>query len=282
MSGKFSGVFIASDFDNTLVYTEGSMISGCEMPTISHANCDALEYFMAQGGIVSIATGRALPAFDAVRRGIPMNGPTVLFNGAAIYDYSQKRYLATAFLPETVRPRVQQILRAFPDAACEIFHDDSTVHALQYNQLTAHHETLTHAPTQRVSSMDEVPSPISKALFEIPTERLSELTCYVRSQSWAGEYEIIPSSNYLLELTVKGANKGDMVRNLAALLHIAPENVYCVGDHANDIPMLEISHIPFAPANAIESVLCVPGLHLLPDCRTDAIAAMIRELDALY
>lgn len=282
MSGKFSGVLLASDFDNTLVYTEGSMASGCAMPAISRANCDALEYFMAQGGTVSIATGRALPAFDAVRKGIPMNGPTILFNGAAIYDYSRGCYLYAAFLPENIRPRVEQVLRAFPDAACEIFHDDSVVHALQYNQLTFHHETLTHAPTQKVTSMDEVPSPISKALFEIQAQRLLALAAYVQSQPWAGEYEIIPSSNYLLELTAKGANKGGMVHKLASMLHIVPQNIYCVGDHANDIPMLEISHIPFAPANAIESVRSLPGLHLLPDCRADAIAAMIQELDTLY
>lgn len=93
---------------------------------------------------------------------------------------------------------------------------------------------------------------------------------------------MVPSSIYLLELTAKGASKGDMVRRLARHLHIAPEHVYCVGDHANDLGMLALSAIPFAPENAIESVRRVPGIHILPDARKGAIAALIRQLDARY
>lgn len=282
MRKKFEGVLIASDYDNTMVFTESALRSGGDMPHLSAGNRAAIEYFMAQGGTFSVATGRALPAFDAVRRGLPMNGPTVLFNGAAIYDYAKGAYLYTAFLPEAVRGHVEEVLAAYPRAACEIYHDDNTIHALQPNALTARHEHLTHSPTQTAASMAEIPSPISKALFEIDAPELAELERFVRSRPWAGGYEIIPSSNYLLELTVKGANKGGMVEKLAQLLDIERAHVYCVGDHANDIPMLRFSRIPFAPANAIESVLQLPGLHRLPDCREDAIAAMIGEIDALY
>ena len=73
-----------------------------------------------------------------------------------------------------------------------------------------------------------------------------------------------------------------MVRHMARMLHIAPQDLYCVGDHANDIGMLMASAIPFAPENAIESVRQVPGVHILPDARKGTIAALIRELDQRY
>ena len=38
----------------------------------------------------------------------------------------------------------------------------------------------------------------------------------------------------------------------------------------------------FAPANAIEAVRRAPGVELLPDCREDALAALIGRLDGLY
>ena len=95
-------------------------------------------------------------------------------------------------------------------------------------------------------------------------------------------WEVVPSSVYLLELTAKGASKGEMVRRLAGLLDISMAHVYCVGDHANDIGMLRASAIPFAPENAIEPVRQVPGIHILPDARQGAIATMIRELDQRY
>lgn len=107
--------------------------------------------------------------------------------------------------------------------------------------------------------MEEVPSPISKLLFEEAEPRMTALREYIARQSWSTEYEVVPSNPYLLELTAKGANKGGMVRRLAQMLEIRQENVYCVGDHANDIPMLTFARTAFAPANAIEPVHKVPG-----------------------
>mgnify|MGYP004652409563 FL=1 len=280
--GKFNGVLIASDYDNTLVYTEDALKGLEPMPGLLPENREAIEYFMAHGGVFSVATGRALPSFDTVRKGVPMNGPTILFNGAAIYDFEKQQYLCTAFLPDTVRPHISQVLDAWPQAAVELYHDDNAIFALHPNELTLAHLHITHEATTMVDSLDQVPSPISKALFEIAPEHLEDMYRYVLAQPWASLYEVIPSSICFLELTAKGANKGGMVRRLSQLLHIAPEHVYCVGDHANDLGMLAASAIPFAPANAIEAVRRVPGVHLLPDARCGAIAEMIRQLDRRY
>ena len=61
--GKFDGVLLLSDFDNTLVYTEDALLSGGKLPPLNSANRKAIHYFMAEGGIFSVATGRALPSF---------------------------------------------------------------------------------------------------------------------------------------------------------------------------------------------------------------------------
>ena len=280
--GKFTGVLLASDFDNTLVYTENALKGLEPMPELLPENRQAIEYFMAEGGTFSIATGRALPSFEIVRPGLPMNGPAILFNGAAIYDFKAEQYLCTAFLPDTVRPHIMQVLDAWPEAAVELYHDDNAIFALHANELTLAHLHLTHEATEMLETIDQAPSPISKALFEIVPEKMAALHRYVTGMPWASRYEIVPSNSYLLELTAKGASKGDMVQRLAQLLHIAPQNIYCVGDHANDLGRLAVPAIPFAPANAIEAVRQVPGIHMLPDARNGAIAALIRQLDERY
>ena len=86
--GKFTGLLLASDYDNTLTYTAEALRLCAPMPPVSDVNQAALRYFMAEGGVFSVATGRAKPAFEVVARGVPMNGPTILFNGAAIYDFA--------------------------------------------------------------------------------------------------------------------------------------------------------------------------------------------------
>ena len=80
------------------------------------------------------------------------------------------------------------------------------------------------------------------------------------------------------------ASFGDLCTSDAGrrMLEIRQENVYCVGDHANDIPMLTFARTAFAPANAIQPVHEVPGIHILPNCWENAIAAMIAELDKRY
>lgn len=280
--GKFDRVLIACDFDNTLVYTEDVLHNGGEIPPVSAENRQAIEYFMAEGGTFCISTGRALPAFRPLSAGIPMNGPTVLFNGAAIYDFFQEKYLATAFLPDQIRSHIHQLEQQIPCITYEIYHDDNSIFAVNPNEVTLHHLHLTHSPTVTLSDIDEAPSPISKLLFEDEPPRLEQLHALLMRQPWIGDYEVVRSATKLLELTAKGANKGGMVERLVSLLGKDPHHTYCIGDHANDIPMLQLSAVPFTPANAIESVRALPGIHILPDCREHTLAAMIQVLDELY
>lgn len=280
--GKFTGLLLASDYDNTLTYTEEALRLCRPMPPVSKANQAAIRYFMAEGGHLFRGHGRAKPAFEAVADGVPMNGPTVLFNGAAIYDFSTGKYLCEAFLPETARAHIAQTIRELPFAAVELYHDNNDIHALQPNDVTRRHLHVTHSPTVIVDSMEQVPSPISKALFSTEPAHQAALLDYLRGQGWYGDYEIVASSESLVELTARGANKGGMVRRLAALLHIPQANVACVGDHANDISMLTWAGMAFAPANALPEVRALPCVRTLPDCREDAIAALIAVLDEKF
>ena len=52
---KFNGLLLVSDFDNTLVYTEEALQKCVDMPPVSDENRAAIEYFMANGGIFSVA-----------------------------------------------------------------------------------------------------------------------------------------------------------------------------------------------------------------------------------
>lgn len=280
--GRFSGVLIASDFDNTLVNTGAALKAGRETPTMSEKNRRAIEEFMAEGGTFAIATGRSIPSFEHVRRGIPMNAPTVLFNGAAIYDYAAGEYRACAFLPAAARDHAAQLLKDLPEVGCEVYHDDSSIQSLQPNRRTLEHLRLTHSPTVTVESMSRIPDPISKILFEADPAVLEKAEAYIRRQSWGSAYEIVRSSDYLLEMTAKGATKGGMVEKLRELLGIAPENTYCIGDYDNDVDMLLVSAVPFAPENAVAAIHRIPGVQILPPCGEDTMAAMIEALKKRY
>lgn len=279
--GKFDGVLLASDFDNTLIYTEGALRSGAPVPSLSPRNREALEWFMAEGGRFTVATGRALAAFVNYAGGVPMNAPSVICNGAAIYDFQKKEYLDYALLDEDARSRGQIILDRFPELAVEAYHIDNVIHAVRPNHITRQHEHLTKVAVTEAPSLPEVPMPLGKLLFEAEHDVLQGVLDQLKKEGWDKDYELIFSGKTLLEMTAKGANKGGMVLRLAARLHIAPENIYCVGDEANDIPMLTAAAEGFAPANCVEAVRQC-GATIVSDAREDALADVVEILGKKY
>ena len=70
---------------------------------------------------------------------------------------------------------------------------------------------------------------------------------------------------------------------VARLLGVAPAHVYCVGDNQNDIPMLALSAIPFAPANCAQEVRdWEGGARILCHCNDGVIGDIVEILDGMY
>ena len=279
--GKFDGVLLASDFDNTLLYTEDALRAGAPVPPLPERNRQALEYFMAQGGRFAIATGRALAAFINYAEMVPMNAPGVVCNGAAIYDFAKGEYLETAMLDAAARERGQAVLDRFPSVAVEAYHIDNVIHAVHPNEISRQHERITKAALTEAPSLTEVPLPLGKLLFEAEHAVLEEVLAFLTAQGWAEDYELIFSVSHLLEMTIKGANKGGMVRRLAARLGISMEHVYCAGDEANDLSMLRAAAQGFAPVNCAPAVRD-SGAVLVRHAAEGALADVVEFLDRRY
>ncbi len=278
---KFRNVLLASDFDNTLVYTQGALERGEDIPPMSARNREAVDYFLANGGFFTVATGRALPAFAQFASALPVNAPCVIANGAAIYDFAGNRYVETAFLDADIYDHVDALLARFPRLCFEVYHDDRRIHVLHPNRFSRNHEHLTRAGTVEVGAFREVDLPVIKLLFEEEKPLLDEVYAFIRSRSWGERYELIFSSDHLLELTRRGATKGGMILKLAALLGVARRDIYCIGDHNNDIPMLKVSEIGFAPENATDEVKA-SGARIVCHCRDGALADVVDILDKRY
>jgi Cof subfamily protein (haloacid dehalogenase superfamily) len=279
--GKFTGVLIASDFDNTLIYTEDALRRGDPVPPLPEANRKALEYFMAEGGKFAISTGRALPAFLKYVDQVPMNAPGVVCNGAALYDFEKEEYLTVTMLDAQARERGQTMLDLFPDLAVEAYHIDNVIHAVHPNEITRSHERITKVGTEEKDSLLEVPLPLGKLLFEAGEETLERVRAELEQRGWAQDYELISSGQNLLEMTVRGANKGSMVRRLAEHLGISMEHVYCAGDQANDISMLQAAAEGFAPVHCSDACRAC-GATIVGDAREGMLADVIRILDERY
>ena len=279
--GRFSHVLLVTDFDNTLVDTRSALEAGLsDVPPMCERNRRALAAFTSEGGLFAVSTGRALPAFSRYAHTLPLTAPCVIANGAGLYDFRTNEYVATAFLGEDIRPHVAQLLERFPALPFEIYHTDRRIHAMHPNAYIYSHEHLTRTKIEVTEDFGTVDFPLVKLLFEDERERLEELRAYIRAQDWADRYELIFSSDNLLELTARSATKGAMVLRLAELLGVERGDIFCIGDHANDISMAEISAMRFCPANAIDAMKALPDMRVVSRCADGAVADVAEALMA--
>ena len=268
---KFDGVLLASDYDATFAM-------GFDVPA---DNLEMVEYFKARGGKFTISTGRALHTFGIVRHCVPLHIPAVLANGAMIYDYGKEEVLFQRPLPDTAREDMSLLARLRPEMSLEVYRGDADLYVWNPNRhVEAHLEYVGRAPAG-TGPIEGFPLPWDKAILEHDHHILESLQKEILSR-WGDRYEAFFSADTMLELNAKGCTKGAGVLRLAGMLGIQQKDIYCVGDNQNDISMLEISAIPFAPENAIPMVKELPGVRILPPCEEGAVAELIRQLDAIY
>lgn len=269
--GKFNGVLLVSDYDDTLY---GSDLS------VSEENRTAIRRFIAQGGYFSVATGRAHTTFapQLERERLPVNAPVILSNGSAVYDFAADKMLYQTFLSPDAASHLKQLAEAFPDIGFEAYHgEDIYVH--NGNDVTwAHLKRVGVGWTE--CPIADMPLPWTKAILQQTHERLLPVRDFLQAR-WSDRYEIIFSNRRLLELAAKGSTKGSAALRVAEHLGVGRSHIYCVGDNQNDIPMLAVSAIPFAPSNCAQEVKDW-GAAILGSCDEHCVAQIIDILDKRY
>ena len=279
--GKFDGVLLISDFDDTLLRTSEAVSSGGELPEIPPYNLERIRYFMDQGGRFALASGRVWVSFVHFLPMVPTNAPCGTGNGAAIVDPATGENLYLHPLPDSFGAVVEELEALRPTCACELYSADNTSAVLRPNDLTRNHARISRYTFREITRADQARPPFLKALFEGRREELERLRAHMVAQPWYDAYEAFFSSDTLLELIARGSNKGTMAVKLAQLCGVSLEHTYCVGDNANDLPMLEKARIAFAPANAVPAIH-ESGAVILCDCMDGAVGQAVDYLDRLY
>ena len=267
--GKFDGILLASDFDDTLYDYH---------LRVPERNLEAIRYLIREGGRFTVSTGRAHRTFSPYAGLVPLNAPAVLSNGAMVYDFQSDRCLGQTWLPDTAPADLGRLMERFPSLSLEVYHGED-IYVCNPNRITLDHLKKVGCDYTECPVAD-MPTPWVKAIFHQEREVLLPVQARLLEEC-PDRYEAIFSNPRYLELTRKGSSKGGGVMQVAGLLGIAPERIYCVGDNQNDIPMLELSAIPFAPANCAREVRDW-GARLLCHCNDGVIGDIVDILDTIY
>ena len=153
--GKFDGVLLVSDFDDTLYD------SHCQVP---RRNLEALDRFLAQGGRFTVATGRAHRTFAPYVHLAPVNAPVVLSNGSAIYDFQKDEFLVQTYLSPSAPQDLDGVMEAFPQLGMEAYHGED-IYVFRPNWITDLHMKKV-GTDYTVCPIREMPTPWTKAILQ--------------------------------------------------------------------------------------------------------------------
>ena len=273
-NGKFEGYLLVADFDDTFCPKHGA--------PVPEENRRAARRFMDEGGLFTIATGRDVRSYYSIRDKFTVNAPLVLSNGAVIFDGESGESWYESFLPFSCRNDLTAARDAFPGTGMEV-HRGADVRVCGSNATLEKHLSRMGVP---VSEADpgHILYPWTKVVLVAPDEIRAEsetahaLCAWIAAQ-FPGRYEAVPSGA-LVDVVAAGSDKGSGVHRLADFLDILPENIVCIGDGWNDIPMLRAAGRAFAPETALPEVLALPNVTKLgaPDrCVRDVINRLEAE-----
>lgn len=280
---KFSNVFFASDFDHTITDRQGA---------VPQNNIEAICYFMEEGGIFCVASGRSIPMFLSRFGQVPSNAPSILYNGAACYDYTTETLHYARHLSDFAPAIWEKVERDYPQLTVE-------VQGLKYHYVTdeqgwrADFLRSQKVPYQCCAGTGEIPEPWMKIVVTDGIWRLNSKDPKDVPAEYAARFDRIQreladfcgdrcyvtrSMPTVIEICAGGVSKGAAARQLAE--RMGRSILVCAGDAPNDETMLREADFAFSPADRD------PGLQgdfFRPtgSCNEGCIAQAIRELETL-
>ncbi|MBP3360522.1 MAG: HAD-IIB family hydrolase [Clostridia bacterium] len=244
---KFNGILFLSDLDGTLLYNGA----------LSDENKKAAEYFMENGGLFTLATGRA-PDFIA-KHGLVTNAPVICINGTVIYDEKTGETIKKYFLPQGSTEAAAFAAENFQVRKTVIFpHNEHNFDVYNVSELLSFRGSV----HKIVMCFDDEPETLrAQAALR---EKFGDGRAFERS--WQTGLEMRPADG----------GKGVCLRFLKKLTGAG--TAIAAGDFENDISMLKAADISYAPSGACPEAIKAAG-RITCSCENNAIAQIIRELD---
>lgn len=262
---RFEGMMLACDMDGTLLDSDR---------LISEANLQALHYFVEEGGLFSLATGRAYAAVTDYLDLLPVNAPYSLLNGSLILD-KQNKVLHCSGMPEQTPTLIDQVLTTFPLVGCEVFLPDRIL-VCRMSTETEHHMRVLHLAYD-CASMAELPNPADWCQINFTGQASEVAPVRTFLKQFEDSFQAVCTMPTFCEVTRKGVSKGTAMLCIAADSGIQHNKIYAIGDSDNDLSMLKNAALSFVPANAAPDMFQYAAVRVR-DNDHDAVAHVVEYL----
>ena len=273
--GIYSDVLLTVDYDRTLTAPDS---------TIPARNLEAIRYFMDNGGIFTVNTGRSVPMSKSMWDKVPVNAPLLLYNGSAAFDPATGELSAVVPIEMDMWQTVKELLEMFPHLTVEIQSPKAHYNFIpnpKWDSFNAYNHCpyataewgQDLGPFLKFTLYGEFHDDTVARLFESTPEELAEIDAAQEAliARYGDKIQVFRSAARLLDVQAGGVSKAKSARALQAKL--GRKILVCVGDAHNDIPMLDGADYAFCPSDAI---LADQYENVCP-CAEGAVADVIYE-----
>lgn len=239
---RFNKILLLSDMDGTLLNSNGE---------ISIENQNAINYFIENGGIFGVATGRGHRNSLLFLKEIEVNGPCIIYNGCAIYDFKDHKFLKLLELKKTrLKSFIKLCMKEFPRVAIQIY-DKDMCYLVSQESMVDLEFMRTHQPC-KVCELEEILDiPWIKILFCGSMDELGALNRRMIENKLEDDIGWVFTSEIYLEYLPYGVNKGSALRDIRGLMD-SDLKIYAIGDYNNDVEMILAADVGIATGNALE------------------------------
>jgi len=256
-----------SDIDGTLLRRD--------VP-LSPQVVDAAKEYMAAGGLLSVCTGRSLPAAREVALTLGVNAPSILYGGAAIYDFQQQKYLFSQPFQWDVMQAVRAVLEQNADISVQVLTLDNiyVLHrSSRLDQWGVQEENI--GP---VRSSDDVTGQVLKLVMCCDDPSKLEFCRQFFPEKYCN-YTF--ASRTFVDVVAAGFGKGEALKMLSQMTGIPYSRFFCAGDAMTDLPMLKLAGVSYAPENAMDAVKASVS-QVVPDIHHSGMAQAFRHASSVF
>ena len=275
---RFDHAAILTDLDGTLFNSSGE---------VSVEDRTAIHDFTDRGGLFAIATGREPHNARCFLPDLPINGPSIVLNGAAVYDFTREQYQSTVLIDKEAALDVLLYCQSQElPLDQQVYTTDGIFYASPLDVADPGFLRI-HQPTSCLPLTELARKDWFKlVLLERELDALAPMREYLKWKGYdhrlnlvEGTTDVVKVGKYQ-ELLPLGVHKGTGMTAIRKLPVYAGRTVYAVGDYWNDLELLQSADVPCAPENAIEEVKAVCA-HTLTSHNASPIADLIyRIIDA--
>ncbi len=271
--GIYSDVLLTVDFDRTLTAPDS---------TIPERNIEAIEYFIENGGIFTVNTGRSVPMYSSKLDLVPVNAPLLLYNGSAAYDKARREFTFATPIDLPMVQTLKRTMELFPDCAVEL--QGMEAHYLftpnegwkRYNE----HNRCPYA----FCAPENAPGPFLKFTLYGAFRDVTVADLYNGSDAEFARFDeiereltaafgdkcvVFRAANRIIDVHAKGVSKAKSARRLQK--ELGRKILVCVGDGENDVTMMQDADFAFCPGDAIIR----DRFENVCDCGSGAVADVI-------